>query len=41
MDVGDPTDIDAYMTGDPSDPSFNGTYFTIPDYVYLQVIQMI
>ena len=24
------TDIDAYMTGDPSDPSTNGTYFTNP-----------
>ena len=34
IDVGDQTDIDAYMTGDLSDPSTNGTYFTNPDYVY-------
>ena len=32
--IGDQTDIDAYMTGDLSDLSSNGTYFTNPDYVY-------
>ena len=34
IDVGDQTDIDAYMTGDMSDLSSAGTYTANPDYVY-------
>ena len=34
IDVGDQTDIDAYMTGDMSDLSASGTYTSNPDYVY-------
>ena len=34
VDVGDQTDIDAYMTGDMSDLSSAGTYTSSPGYVY-------
>jgi hypothetical protein len=34
IDVGDQTDIDAYMTGDMSDLSSAGTYTSSPGYVY-------
>ena len=34
IDIGDTTDIDAYMQGDDSDLSANGTYTVNPNYVY-------
>ena len=37
IDIGDTTDIDAYMQGDDSDPSANGTYTVNPTMFTLKV----
>ena len=34
VDIGDITDIDAYMTGDESDLSETGVYTAQPNYIY-------